>query len=203
MFRRPGILFVLFGFVLGPAACAHRPAPGSSEEPETEAVVGFDERLGVDDVFEIRVVGEPELSGTYRVGSDGMIDYPYIGRVQALAMRPSELQQELTRRLKDGYFRNPQVGVLVTEWNSRKIAVLGQVAKPGPLSYFPKMTIVDAIAAAGGFTGAAAKNSVRLTRNLNGRVETRNYRVADISEGRSPNVVILPGDVLVVDERLF
>jgi protein involved in polysaccharide export with SLBB domain len=65
------------------------------------------------------------------------------------------------------------------------------------------MTIVDAIAAAGGFTGAAAKNSVRLRRELNGKVETRNYRVADISEGRSPNVIMLPGDVIVVDERLF
>ena len=184
------------------AGCGHRQQPPSEPE-ELEPVVGFDERLGVDDVFQVRVVGEPEISGDYRVSADGTIDYPYIGRVQVLGLRPSELQEDLTRKLKDGYFRSPQIAVMVTEWNSRKIAVLGQVSKPGPLAYFPRMTIVDAIAAAGGFTGSAAKNSVRLTRTLNGKIETRNYRVADISEGRSPNVTVLPGDVLVVDERLF
>ena len=75
-------------------------------------------------------------------------------------MRPGEVQQELTKRLQDGYLRDPQVTVLVKEWNSRKVNVLGQVSKPGPVAYFPRMTIVDAIAAAGGFTEMAAKNSV-------------------------------------------
>jgi polysaccharide biosynthesis/export protein len=194
-------VFAGLALALALAGCSH--APALPVVPEPEPVVGYDERLGVDDVFQIRVVGEPEISGDYRVGADGTISYPYIGRVQVLGMRPSEVQEDLTRRLKDGYFRSPQIAVMVTEWNSRKIAVLGQVAKPGPLAYFPRMTIVDAIAAAGGFTGAAAKNSVRLRRELNGKVETRNYRVADISEGRSPNVTMIPGDVLVVDERLF
>ena len=65
------------------------------------------------------------------------------------------------------------------------------------------MTIVDAIAAAGGFADTAAKNSVRLRRELRGKVQTQSYPVADISEGRSPNVSMLPGDVIVVEERLF
>jgi polysaccharide export outer membrane protein len=65
------------------------------------------------------------------------------------------------------------------------------------------MTIVDAIASAGGFTGIASKNSVNLRRELAGKIETHIYPVADISEGRSPNVMVLPGDVLVVDERVF
>ncbi|HEY0715396.1 MAG TPA: polysaccharide biosynthesis/export family protein [Polyangia bacterium] len=165
--------------------------------------VTFDERLGVDDVFDIRVVGENELSGSYRVGADGTIDVPYVGRLTVLGMRPNELQEEVTKRLSNGYLRNPQVSVLVKEWNSRKLVVLGKVQKPGPIPFFPRMTIVDAIAAAGGFSDTAAKNSVRLRRELRGKVETRNYPVADISEGRSPNVVMLPGDVIVVDERIF
>jgi protein involved in polysaccharide export with SLBB domain len=172
-------------------------------QPADDVMVVFDERLGVDDVFEIRVVGESDLSGSYRVGSDGTIDFPYIGRVQVLGLRPNELQEEVTRRLRAGYYRSPQVAVLVKEWNSRKLVVLGKVQKPGPVSYFPKMTIVDAIAAAGGFADTAAKNSVRLRREQKGKVETRSYPVADISEGRFPNVVMLPGDVIVVDERLF
>lgn len=169
---------------------------------ESDSVV-FDERLGVDDVFDVRVVGEPDLTGQYRVGVDGTIDFPYLGRLTILGMRPGEVQEMITSKLKDGYLRNPQVVILPKELNSRKIVVLGQVQKPGPIVYFPRMTIVDTIAAAGGFTEIAAKNTVRVRRERNGKVLTNNYRVADISEGRQPNVVMLPGDVVVVEERMF
>jgi protein involved in polysaccharide export with SLBB domain len=185
------------------SGCALFSAASPPPAPEDDFFVVFDERLGVDDVFDIRVVGENEISGSYRVGADGTIDFPYIGRLTVLGMRPNEVQEEVTKRLRAGYYRNPQVAVLVKEWNSRKLVVLGKVQKPGPVSYFPKMTIVDAIAAAGGFADTAAKNSVRLRREQKGKVETRNYPVADISEGRFPNVVMLPGDVIVVEERLF
>ena len=106
-------------------------------------------------------------------------------------------------KLKDRYLKDPQVIVTVKERNSQKISVLGQVAKPGQVSYYPNMTIVDAIANAGGFTGIAAKNSVNLRREVAGKIETHVFPVADISEGRSANVMVLPGDVLVVDERVF
>ena len=81
--------------------------------------------------------------------------------------------------------------------------MLGQVQKPGSVAYFPRMTIVDAIASAGGFTGIAAKNKVTLRRESQGKVQSHTYPVADISEGRHPNISLLPGDVLVVEERLF
>jgi len=185
-----------------PVACGH-PRPRSADIPSGPALTVFDETLGVDDLFDVRVVGENELSGTYRVGADGTIDFPYVGRLEVVGLRPGQVQEQLTKRLKDGYLRNPQISVLVKEWNSRKVNVLGQVSKPGPIAYFPRMTIVDAISAAGGFTVIAAKNSVHLRRERGGKVSTSSYRVADISEGRAPNVVILPGDVLVVEERIF
>jgi protein involved in polysaccharide export with SLBB domain len=162
-----------------------------------------DDRLGVDDAFAVRVYGEPDLSGDYRVATDGTIDFPLAGRIPVRGLGVGEIQQEIVKRLKAGYLLNPQVSVRVTEWNSRKVSVLGQVTRPGAVPYFPNMTIVDAIASAGGFTGVAAKNSVNLRREVTGKVETRTFPVADISEGLSPNVVILPGDVLVVEERLF
>lgn len=201
--RRPSLssrLLLLHLVLVSGCALFSTPKP---PPPEEETFVVFDERLGVDDVFDIRVVGENEISGSYRVGADGTIDFPYVGRLTVLGMRPNEVQEEVTKRLRAGYYRNPQVAVLVKEWNSRKLVVLGKVIKPGPVSYFPKMTIVDAIAAAGGFADSAAKNSVRLRREQKGKVETRSYPVADISEGRFPNVVMLPGDVIVVEERLF
>lgn len=162
-----------------------------------------DDQVGVDDMFDVRVYGEPDMSGSYRVATDGTIDFPLAGRIPVAGLRTGEIQSRLTERLKQGYLRNPQVTVLMKEWNSRKISVLGQVQHPGSVAYHPHMTIVDAIAQAGGFTGIAAKNAVSLRREAGGKVESRIYRVADITEGRSMNVLVLPGDVLVVEERLF
>jgi polysaccharide export outer membrane protein len=162
-----------------------------------------EERLGIDDVFEVRVFAEPDLSGAYRIATDGTIDYPFAGRISVVGLRSGDVQELIASKLRDGYLRNPQVSVMVKEWNSRKVSVIGQVQKPGPVVYFPNMTIVDAIAGAGGFTPMAAKNSVTLRREVKGAVESRNCPVAEISEGRAPNVVLRPGDILVVEERLF
>jgi polysaccharide export outer membrane protein len=162
-----------------------------------------DETLGVDDVIEIRVLGESEMSGLFRVAVDGTTDRPYIGRLEIGGLRPGEVQRLVTTKLKDGFLVNPQVSVMVKEWNSRKINVLGQVNKPGPIVYFPRMTVMDAIAAAGGFSAVAAQNAVKLRRDVNGKVESATLRVGDISEGRSPNIVLMPRDVLFVEERIF
>lgn len=162
-----------------------------------------EDRIGIDDTFEVRVYGEAELTGTFRVATDGTVDYPLAGRVMVSGLRIGEVQRLLVEKLKDRYLKDPQVVVTVKDRNSQKISVLGQVAKPGQVGYYPNMTIVDAIASAGGFTGIAAKNAVSLRREAAGKIEMHVYRVADISEGRSPNVMVLPGDVLVVDERVF
>jgi protein involved in polysaccharide export with SLBB domain len=181
--------------------CASRPQPPSGSIQAVELTP--EERLGIDDVFEVRVLGEQDLSGPYRIAADGTIDYPFIGRISVIGMRSGDVQELIASKLADGYLKKPQVSVMVKEWNSRKVSVIGQVQKPGSVTYFTNMTIVDAIAAAGGFTGIASKNSVTLRRELKGSVESRNYPVADISEGRAPNVVLRPGDILVVEERLF
>src|SRR5580692_5166 len=162
-----------------------------------------EDRVGVDDTFDVRVYGETELSGMFRVATDGTVDYPLAGRLQVAGLRTGEIQQLLVDKLKDRYLKEPQVVVTIKDRNSQKITVLGQVSKPGQVAYYPNMTIVDAIASAGGFTGIAAKNSVNLRREVAGKIQTHVYPVADISEGRSQNVMVLPGDVLVVDERVF
>jgi polysaccharide export outer membrane protein len=193
--------YAALAFALVSVGCAHRGQEVTG--PVLALEITPEEKLGVDDVFEVRVLGEADLSGAYRVAADGTIDYPFAGRIFVVGMRSGDVQELITKKLKGDYLRSPQVSVMVKEWNSRKISVLGQVQKPGPVAYFPRMTIIDAIAAAGGFTGIAAKNSVTLRREVAGKVERMMYPVADISEGRRPNVVILPGDVVVVEERLF
>ena len=89
------------------------------------------------------------------------------------------MQQLLVEKLKDRFLKNPQVTVTIKDRNSQKISVLGQVARPGQVAYYPNMTIVDAIASAGGFTGIAAKNSVNLRREV-----ARQDRDARVSGGR-------------------
>src|SRR4051812_17692358 len=187
------ILAAVVGLGVG---CASRGRP-----PVTMAdAAPAEDRVGLDDTFDVRVYGEPELSGAYRVATDGTIDFPLAGRLQISGLRTGEIQRLLVDKLKDRYLKEPQVIVTIKDRNSQKISVLGQVAKPGQVGYYPNMTIVDAIASAGGFTGIAAKNSVNLRREVAGKIQMQIYPVADISEGRSPNVMVLPGDVLVVDE---
>jgi protein involved in polysaccharide export with SLBB domain len=176
-------------------------------EPKHAVSVGevslSEDRIGLDDTFDVRVYGEAELSGMFRVATDGTVDYPLAGRLMVAGLRTGEIQQLLVARLKDKYLKDPQVVVTIKDRNSQKVSVLGQVTKPGQVGYYPNMTIVDAIASAGGFTGIAAKNSVNLRREVGGKIQMHVFPVADISEGRSPNVMVLPGDVLVVDERVF
>jgi protein involved in polysaccharide export with SLBB domain len=195
-----GSQLVLVSVVWAAVGCYSAPARLSNGG--TQGTTSED-RIGIDDVFDVRVYGETELSGSYRVASDGTIDYPLTGRLAVRGLRSGELQELLVAKLKAGYLKDPQVTVTVKERNSQKITVFGQVTKPGQVGYYPNMTIVDAIASAGGFTGIAAKNSVNLRREVSGKIETHIFPVADITEGRSQNVMILPGDVLVVDERVF
>lgn len=194
------LALALLAMSAGLACAGRKPMPTT---PIQVVDLAPEERLGIDDVFEVRVFGEKDLSDFYRVAADGTIDFPFVGRITVVGMRSGDVQELITSKLKEGYLKNPQVSLMVKEWNSRKVSVIGQVQKPGAVAYFPNMTIVDAIAAAGGFTLIASKNSVTLRREGKGTVESKTCPVADISEGRAPNVVLRPGDILVVEERLF
>ncbi len=198
--RRCAPAWVLALAGLGLNACYATPKHSASVSDEVSRP---EDRVGIDDTFDVRVYGEGELSGVFRVATDGTVDYPLAGRLVVAGLRTGEIQELLVNKLKDRYLKDPQVIVTIKERNSQKISVLGQVARPGQVGYVPNMTIVDAIASAGGFTGIAAKNSVNLRRQVAGKIQTHVSPVADISEGRSPNVMVLPGDVLVVDERVF
>jgi protein involved in polysaccharide export with SLBB domain len=198
--RRPTLGPVLL-LACSIASCAQRAAAPAYQVEALNDIP--EEKLGVDDVFDVRVLAEPELSGSYRISADGTVDYPFAGRLVVLGLTSGRIAALIAEKLRGQYVKNPQVSVMVREWNSRKIVVLGQVQKPGPVAYFPRMTIVDAIAAAGGFTSVAKKNAVTLRREQAGKVQSLLYRVADITEGKQPNITVLPGDVIVIEERLF
>jgi protein involved in polysaccharide export with SLBB domain len=182
------------------AACADRataPYPISGPPPPSDSAVG------AGDLFDIRVFGEPGLSSTYEVSNDGSINFPLIGLVEVQGKTPPVIEKEIEQRLADGFIKNPSVSVRVTEYRSRKVSVFGQVRSPGTFGFTENMSIVEAITKAGGFTGMAKKNSVRITRVIGKTKESIIVAVEDIGQGRAPNFLLRPGDVVFVPERLF
>jgi polysaccharide export outer membrane protein len=162
-----------------------------------------DMSFGPGDVFDVRVYHEKELSETYKVGVDGTIDFPLIGEVKVTGKSSREVALELKNRLADGYIKNPQVSVFPKEYNSKRISVMGAVTTPGTFQFNDRMSIVEAITHAGGFTGVAKKDSVAVTRVINGEKMQRTIPVLAISAGRSPNFFVQPGDLIFVPERAF
>lgn len=156
--------------------------------------------LGVGDVFEVRVYQEKELSGTYRVGSDGFFDFPLIGRVKAEGETPSSLSQHITERLASEYLRDPQVSVFVKEFNSKKVFVLGEVNKPGTFRFEDDMTIVQAITLAGGFKNLADKDRTVVTRRRGEREQKFVVPVEKIGKGQAQNIELKAGDIIFVPQ---
>ena len=162
-----------------------------------------DTTVGPGDVLEIRVYGEKDLSGLYRIEGDGTIVFPLIGKVKVGGHSPPTIGRRIARRLRKGYLRNPQVTIFVKEYHSKKVTVFGQVKKPGIFKYTDNMTIIQAITEAGGFTELSDRDSTIVTRFQDGRKYRIRVRVKAIGEGREQNFVIRPGDVVFVPKRLM
>mgnify|MGYP002725676444 CR=1 FL=1 len=156
--------------------------------------------LGPMDVLDIRVYDEPEISGEYRVDGDGTLSFPFVDPVAVHGLTPQQVAQSLRDALADGYLVNPVVNVVVKEINSRKIFVLGHVKKPGPYPYSDGMTIVEAIALAGGVASDGALNRTRLTRKVGGGEVNQTVQVSRIANGDEPNVLLQPSDIVFVPQ---
>jgi protein involved in polysaccharide export with SLBB domain len=199
MFKHCLILSFSVSLLLGchPPRTTGTTPPADSVPPDSEFA------LSPGDTFDVRVFGEPDMTGTYRVAPDGTIDFPLVGQVMVEGLLPHDLARKLEDRLRDGYLRNPHVSILIKEQTSKKIIIIGQVARPGTFSYAPNMNIVEAITVAGGFTPIAAKNSTTVTRIEQGKKVSVRVPVADISEGKAGNYFVRPGDIISVPERIF
>jgi protein involved in polysaccharide export with SLBB domain len=162
-----------------------------------------DTTFGVGDTFEVRVFGEGDLSGAYKVGGEGNIDFPLIGVVHVEGLDPQGVSKLLADKLRVGILRDPQVTVFAKEQVSKKVYIMGQVGRPGTLAYTPSMTVVEAITLAGGFTPLAAKNDTTITRVERGKKIIVKVSAGDIGEGRAHNFALLPGDIISVPERIF
>jgi polysaccharide biosynthesis/export protein len=124
------------------------------------AAAQTDYRVGAQDVLNVTVFGETELSGNFTVEQDGTFMYPFIGRVQAGGKTLREIEQEIKTKLADGYLKNPQVTVNVGTYRSQRILILGEVRSPGEYQLTGDMTLLSALARAGSTTPSASHQAI-------------------------------------------
>jgi len=179
-------------------ACAHN-APSGDLKPAVTLPLTV---LGPGDVFEVKVYGEEDLSGTYRVASDGGINFPLVGKIQAVNRTPTELSDEIAAGLRQ-FLKQPSVSVFVREFTSKKVYVFGQVARPGTFQFEDGMNIIQAITLAGGFSTMADQNGAFVTRIIDGKEQRVEVKVKAIGEGKSSNFKLQPGDIVYVPETMF
>lgn len=183
-------------------------AGGTAAQP---AATVTDYVIGPQDVLSITVFNEPTLSGRFTVESDGSINYPLVGRVSVAGKTLRALQEDLTKRLSSGFLVNPQVTVLVEQYRSQSIFVVGEVRQPGKHTISGNMSLLEALSQAGGTTTTAGtevivrrpKDPGASTGPVDPSDDSRSDIVArvnleDLQSGRAANVTIRDGDTIFV-----
>jgi polysaccharide export outer membrane protein len=161
--------------------------------------------VGPGDVFEVFVVGEGGLPKEYRVQPDGSIDFPYISRLQVAGLEPQDIVSLLKSKLVENKILiDPQVSLIVKQYNSKKVSVIGQVAKPGSIAWTEGLKLVDAISQSGWFTNIADSNHVILTRHVTrDKTVTAVVSVDAITDGAQADIPLQAGDTIKVESRAF
>ncbi len=195
--RRPWL--VISGVVLALASAA----PTSAQETTY--------RVGVRDVLRISVWSQADLSGQFTVGVSGAISFPLVGEVRANGLTVDQIEEELRKRLADGYLNNPQVSVEVAEYHSQRIFVVGEVRTPGVVALTGALTLVEALTRVGSLTEAAGGELV-VIRPPEGRpvagpvlpseMGAREMLRLDVkalqARGPTTNITLQDGDTIVV-----
>jgi polysaccharide export outer membrane protein len=159
-------------------------------QARSEDVKGY--ALGAGDKLRITVFNEPDLSGEFDVNGQGNISAPLLGDVNVIGRTTNDVRDILTDRYGKDYLVNPRVSVEVM--NYRPFFILGEVNHPGSYPYVNGMTVISAVALAGGYTPRANRDRVEVKRASDPRTGER-----DVNE----DAVILPGDIIQVPERFF
>lgn len=188
---------------IGLGGCKTNPFTSSTPKPdESQFRVTPPPRLvGPDDILTITSFTNRLPSGDFIVDSDGAIMYPYIGKVVVSGKQVAEINDILISRLKEGYFRNPMLSVTLKSAQNQQFTVFGAVKNPMTYPYVPNITVLEALAKAGGMNNNADDKEVTILRNTNNRQLRIRVSIPDIIEGKLSNFYILPGDIIIVRER--
>jgi polysaccharide export outer membrane protein len=197
------LLSVLVTLLLHPAPAPAQATNTKSDGPKVgnaaSVVVDADYKIGAQDVVRIDVWKEPDISRTIPVRPDGKISLPLLNDVQASGLTA----MQLAGSIRDGltkFLTNPQVTVTVTEINSRRVYVTGEVMRTGAIPLLPNMTVLQALASAGGFTQFAKLKDIYILRMENGQQVKYAFDYKEALKGKRPerNILLRPGDLIVV-----
>lgn len=175
-------------------------AATDDRQQSTQSARRDDYRLQTGDKLRVEVYKDAQLSQSVQIRPDGKITLPLVGDIAAMGMTPIELRERITTALKD-YMNNPVVTVIVVEATAPTAYVVGEVNHPGPVTLQPNMTVLQALAVAGGLKDFADAKNIRILRtSVTGQTAVPfNYRDAIRGTG-STSVLLQPGDTVVVPD---
>ena len=204
------VMAAWLAFAFGQSQEAQEPAATETAAQKTEAgaksstaslgaLNDAEYKIGPQDVLRIDVWKEAEVSRAVPVRPDGKISLPLLNDVQAAGLTPMQLSTVIADGLKK-FMNDPQVTVSVSEINSRRIYVTGEVARAGAFPLLPNMTVLQALSSSGGFTQFAKLKNIYVLRIEDGKQVKHPFNYKDAVNGKKPeqNVLLQPGDVIVV-----
>jgi polysaccharide export outer membrane protein len=182
-----------------PVRAQDPPRNTSATEAPKSAVADPNYIIGAQDVISVSVWKEAELTREVPVRPDGKISMPLLNDVQAAGLTPTQLAAQITVSLKK-FVADPQVTIIVTQINSQRIYILGEVTRAGAYPLLPQMTLLQALSSAGGFTIFANLKKIYLLRQENGKQQKYPFDYKQVLAGKNSdqNIVLKAGDTIVV-----
>jgi len=173
-------------------------APAQTAAPQA-ATQDPNYKIGPQDVLDISVWKEPELTRALPVRPDGKVSIPLLNDVQAAGLTPTQLASKITEELKK-FVTDPQVTVIVTQINSQRVYILGEVGRAGAYPLLPQMTVLQAISSAGGLNTFANGKKIYVLRQVNGKPEKYPFNYKEVLGGKraDENIPLKAGDTIVV-----
>ncbi|HMN20909.1 MAG TPA: polysaccharide biosynthesis/export family protein [Ottowia sp.] len=188
------------GYAAGGAPVAA--APGDALSEARPATIDTDYRIGSNDLLEIEVFGVEELKRTVRVNSGGQVSLPLIGMIPVAGLSPADAEALIEQRYGEKYLQDPQVSIFIKEFTSQRITVDGAVARPGIYPLTGQITLLRALAMAGGGGALANLEEVMLFRlGADGQALTEKHDVMKIRTGEAPDPLLQGDDVVVVNRN--
>ncbi|HKB13226.1 MAG TPA: polysaccharide biosynthesis/export family protein [Vicinamibacterales bacterium] len=191
-------LFVVFtaGLLASPAAAAGKDA---DKKPGAMPPVIEDYRLGAGDKLRIEVYKDTQLSQSVQVRPDGRVTLPLIGDIDAIGLTPIELRDNIAKSLKE-YITNPTVTVIVVEATASTAYVTGEVNHPGAVNLQAPLTILQALALAGGLKDFADAKNIRVLRPGPNGVQSISFNYKEALKSTRAPIYLKPGDTVVVPD---
>ena len=196
--RQPVATDVAASQVLPPEADAQL-VPGQALPLTSLAGLGADYRIGPNDLVEVEVFGVPDLKRVVRVNSSGMVSLALVGNVALAGLTAQQAEANIAERYAEKYLQDPHVSVFIKEFTTQRITIQGAVARPGIYPVTGQLTLMRALALAGGRGAFADLNEINLFRTINQQTpQMLTYDLEKIGNGEAPDPVVMADDVIVV-----